>query len=145
MSRTYKSVYTPVNEEKYVGDASAIIARSSWEARFNKFLDYNTNVEKWSSEELIIPYYYPLDGKMHRYFPDYWVKFKNGKEVVIEIKPFAETLQPIYKKGGNKRVFADRMATYMKNCAKWDAAKAFCEARGWSFEVFTEKTLQKLK
>ena len=43
------------------------------------FLDNNTNVLEWSSEEHIIPYRSPLDGKVHRYFPDFFVK-KNYKD-----------------------------------------------------------------
>lgn len=145
MARGYKSLYTLVNEEKYVGDPNAIVSRSSWERKFSRYVDLNSNVVKWSSEELIIPYFYPLDGKMHRYFPDYWLEMKNGSKIVVEIKPYAETIQPVWKKGGNKRVFADRMATYMKNISKWEAAKEFCSNRGWKFQVFTEKTLDMLK
>lgn len=105
----------------------------------------NHNVVRWSSENIVIPYYYPLDGKMHRYFPDYFVEFSSGKKIIVEIKPKAETIQPVYKKGQNKRVFADRMATYTKNISKWGAAKLFCEERGWEFVIFTEDELKALR
>jgi len=145
MAHTYKGLYEVQNPEKYIGDSKNVVYRSSWELKFSKYLDHNHNVKRWASEEMAIPYYYPLDEKMHRYFPDYYVEFTNKKISVIEIKPFAETMQPILKKGGNKRVFGDRLATYMKNCAKWDAAKAFCLERGWTFHVFTEKSLALLR
>lgn len=143
--KAYSGKYTLINEDKYIGDPGTIAYRSSWERVFHRHLDLNNNVKKWSSEEIIIEYYYPLDEKMHRYFPDYYVEFTNGKKAVIEIKPHAETLQPVYKPGQNKRVFGDRMATYVKNIAKWEAAKIFCQNRGWEFHVFTEKTLALLK
>jgi hypothetical protein len=143
--RTYQGQYYPINESKYIGDPTKIVYRSSWELLFSKFLDFNSNVKFWSSEEIVIPYYFPLDGKMHRYFPDYWVEFHNGKKVIIEIKPYNETIEPVLKKGGNKRVFADRMATYLKNKAKWEAAKEFCKDRGWEFHVFDEHYLKRLK
>lgn len=143
--KTYKGRYTPINEEKYIGDINGIVYRSSWEAKFAKFVDLNSNVAKWSSEELIIQYFYSLDGKMHRYFPDFYVEFTNGRKVVIEIKPYAQTQEPILKKNGNKRVFGDQMATYLKNIEKWKAAKVYCESRGWEFSVFTERELARLK
>ena len=53
-------------------------------------LDRNDNVLEWSSEEYIIPYESPLDGKVHRYYPDFWVKVRQGpqtREFIIELKP----------------------------------------------------------
>lgn len=144
MRRTYQGQFFPLNEDKYIGDIKSISYRSSWELGFMKYLDSNSNVKKWASEELIIPYYFPLDEKMHRYFPDFWVEFTSGRIGVIEIKPFHETQEPVLKPKGNKRVFADRMATWIKNSAKWEAAKAYCANRGWGFHVFTEHELNAL-
>jgi hypothetical protein len=32
--------------------------------------NHNTDVKEWSSEEVVIPYYYDVDKKYHRYFMD---------------------------------------------------------------------------
>ena len=66
-------------------------------------LDLSPQVEQWASEEVIILYRSPLDRKVHRYFPDFWVKFTNKKVVIIEVKPNRETKPP--KKREKSRKF----------------------------------------
>jgi hypothetical protein len=66
--------FKPRHPEKYVGDVNKIRFMSSWELQADKFLDDNPNVLRWSSEEIVIPYVKPTDGKVHRYYPDYWVE-----------------------------------------------------------------------
>ena len=39
-----------------------------------KWCDITHSVQEWGSEEIIIPYISPVDGKRHRYFPDFYVK-----------------------------------------------------------------------
>ena len=55
------------------------------------YCDTNNSVLEWGSEEIIIPYLSPMDGKVHRYFPDFYIKIRqrNGsiKKMIIEIKP----------------------------------------------------------
>ena len=58
-----------------------------------KWCDYTTSVKEWGSEEIIIPYISPVDGKRHRYFPDFYVKIQNRK-YLVEVKPFKQTLEP---------------------------------------------------
>ena len=36
---------------------------------------------KWSSEEIVIPYRSPIDKKVHRYFPDFWIQLLNSKGI----------------------------------------------------------------
>ena len=49
------------------------------------------NVLEWGSEEVIIPYVLPWDGRVHRYFPDFYMKVKQAsgttKKFIIEVKP----------------------------------------------------------
>ena len=63
-----------------------------------RYCDHTESVIKWSSEEVIIPYRSPIDGKRHRYFPDFWLRVLDGdgqiKETLIEIKPKAQTRPP---------------------------------------------------
>ena len=133
-----QGVYTPNHPEKYVGNVKEIIYRSSWEQSFNKFLDNNPNVLKWSSEELAIPYKHPFKGKMVRYYPDYWIEYrtKGGivKREIIEVKPANQVNRP---KGGNKY---DKMR-WIVNMEKWKAAKMFCDRNNIEFRILTEQSL----
>lgn len=120
--------------------------RSSWERRMMVFCDENSSVLEWSSEEVVIPYISPIDGRKHRYFVDFWIKLKlaDGKEEVclIEIKPKKQTQKPETPK--SKKVSKSKMfeiRNWMINSAKWEAAKDFCENRGWKFKILTEENL----
>ncbi len=83
--------FRPSNITKYRGDYRNIIYRSSWEKVFMSYCDKNDNIIEWGSEEVIIPYRSPLDNRLHRYFPDFYVKVKDNsgvpKKYIIEIKP----------------------------------------------------------
>lgn len=134
--------YKPKNPEKYRGDVSKIVYRSSWELSFNKFLDNNPNVLEWASEEIVIPYIKPTDNKVHRYFPDYWVKYKNTKgeiiEEVVEVKPSTQTRRT---RSRNPKTRLVEDVTYAINTKKWEAAQKWCEARGIKFRIITEQHL----
>ena len=73
---SYKGRYIPTNPKKYKGDPQNIIYRSLWERKFMVYCDTNDSVIEWGSEEVIIPYLSPWDGRMHRYFPDFYIKIK---------------------------------------------------------------------
>ena len=75
----YKGKYKVKNPSKYVGAVDNVVYRSSWERRFMVYADTNPNVVKWNSEGLVIPYVSPVDGKVHRYFPDFWIEVKDEK------------------------------------------------------------------
>ena len=55
------------------------------------YCDLNENILEWGSEEIAIPYRSPVDRKIHRYFPDFYVKLKETtgkiKKYIIEVKP----------------------------------------------------------
>lgn len=141
---SYKGYFKPRNPSKYKGDPTNIIYRSRWESKFMNYLDSHPDVLQWSSEELIIPYRSPVDGKMHRYFPDFLVRKQNPQGVIetllIEIKPASQTKEPVKKKTINKAYISEVM-TWGVNQAKWKAAKEFCDDRKWKFVILTEKEL----
>lgn len=141
--KTYKSKYLPENLNKYVGNANNIICRSSWERTYIKWLDKNPDVLKYSSEEMAVPYINPIDKKVHRYYPDFLVQFKDKRIWMIEIKPFKETNPPEGKR--NTKYLKEAVMTYVINRAKWDAATVFCEKQGWNFKVITEKELFRIR
>jgi hypothetical protein len=80
----YRGRFVPHNPSKYNGNPTNIIYRSSWEFRVMRYLDENSSIVQWSSEELAIPYVSPLDGRVHRYFPDFIVKIKREVLMVDE-------------------------------------------------------------
>ena len=135
----YSGRFTPKNPSKYVGDYKNIIYRSSWEARCMDWFDRNDNIISWASEELIIPYVSPIDGKWHRYFPDFLVKTKD-KTILIEVKPKKQTKPPAPQKRVTKRYITE-VTTWGVNEAKWKAAIEYCKDRTWEFKIITEDDL----
>jgi hypothetical protein len=135
--------FKPKHPEKYKGNAENIWFRSSWELKVMQWLDLSDNVMWWSSEELAIRYYNPVDNKIHRYFPDFIVKIKKKdnteKTYVIEVKPEYQTKQPVKKKKTQR--FINESVTYIINQSKWKAATEFCKDHGWEFKILTEKDI----
>jgi ABC-type phosphate transport system substrate-binding protein len=78
----YRGIYNPINPQKYVGDITKIVYRSSYELRFMKWCDLNHNVLQWGSEEVVVPYISPVDNKTHRYFVDFFIKVKNREGMI---------------------------------------------------------------
>jgi hypothetical protein len=144
---SYKGKYKPTNPSKYKGDPTKIVYRSLWERKLMKVLDSNPNVIEWSSEEIIVPYKSPIDGRWHRYFPDFVVrqKEKDGsvRTKMIEIKPLKEVQGPTPITEGVKvtRRYVTEVAKYAINSHKWAAARQFCTDRKWDFVILTEKEL----
>lgn len=140
----YKGFFKPQNPRKYRGDINNIIYRSRWELVFMNWLDTHPDILEWGSEEFFIPYKSPIDGKIHRYFPDFYVKRKdrNGiiETVIVEIKPFAQTQEPKKQSKISKR-YINEVQTWGINSSKWKAAENFCEDRKWKFQIITEKEL----
>jgi TnsA endonuclease N terminal len=133
----YKGKFTPKNPQKYNGDHRNIIYRSSWECKIMDRFDKDPNVITWASEELIIPYRSPVDGKYHRYFPDFLVKMntRDGiKTFLIEVKPLKQSSPPKQQKRMTKQ-YIHEVATWGVNQAKWKAAIEYCKDRKWEFVV----------
>ena len=140
----YSGKYNPRNPQKYMGDHTKIIYRSSWECRVMDWLDKDDNIISWSSEEIIIPYVSPVDGRYHKYYPDFLVKSKNSQgkitTMMIEVKPKHQTMPPVQPKRKTRK-FITEVMTYGVNQAKWKAAEEYCLDRGWTFRVLTEDDL----
>ena len=140
----YKGKYYPSFPRKYKGDPTNIIYRSLWERKFMVYCDKNQNILEWASEEIAIPYRSPIDNRVHRYFPDFYMKVKETnckiKNYVIEVKPAKQTKPPTKPKRQTKGYIREAYE-YAKNQAKWKMAKEFCADRQWEFKVVTEKEL----
>ena len=141
---SYKGKYYPSFPRKYKGDPTNIIYRSLWERKFMVYCDKNQNILEWASEEIAIPYRSPIDNRVHRYFPDFYMKVKetngNIKNYVIEVKPAKQTKPPKKPKRQTKGYIREAYE-YARNQAKWKMAKEFCADRQWEFKVVTEKEL----
>jgi TnsA endonuclease N terminal len=113
--------------------------------RLMSYLDAHKDVLEWASEEFSIPYVSPIDGRVHRYFPDFWIKQRNrttgAVEIrVIEVKPAKQTKPPPAQTRRTKR-YINEVVTWGINEAKWKAATNYCNHRGWIFSIMTEKEL----
>lgn len=141
---SYKGIYKPSNPKKYIGDPNNIIYRSLWERKFMYWCDHNENIMKWSSEEIWIPYLSPLDRRVHKYFPDFYIKYKTKegivKESLVEVKPKRQVEGPKPQKRMTQKQMYE-LKEYAKNQAKWAAAKEFCADRKWEFQILTEDNL----
>lgn len=142
-------VFVPKNPKKYKG-AYPIIFRSSWELKFAKYCDSSASILEWHSESHIIPYRKPIKfdkGRVvgtrpARYFPDFVIKVRGGDGKItiycIEVKPYMQTIPPVWKKGKHKRTLLREETTWAVNQAKWVAAVEYCRKRGWVFKTITE-------
>jgi hypothetical protein len=137
----YSGKYIPTNITKYRGDVNKIFYRSLWERRFMVYCDNTKEILEWGSEEVIIPYVSPLDGKLRRYFPDFYIKVrqkdKTIKKMIIEVKPKAQCGPPKTPKRKTQR-FINEVRTWGVNQAKWEAAIEWCTDRGMEFKILTE-------
>ena len=140
----YRGKYYPSFPRKYKGDPTNIIYRSLWERKFMVYCDRNDRILEWGSEEFFIPYRSPLDGKIHRYFPDFYVKVKTKqnttKKWVVEVKPKAQTRPPRTPKRKTKKYITE-VRNYAINDAKWKNAIEYCKDRNMEFIIITEDEL----
>lgn len=146
MRQTEKGWFSPRNPQKYVGDITKIRYMSSWEKETHRFFDNNPNILRWSSEEVAIPYIKPTDGKIHYYYPDYWIEYKNRNgeivQEIIEVKP-ADQTKPPSTRGKRKQTQIFESIRWATNVAKWKACQDFCNKYGLKFRIVTEKHIFK--
>jgi len=98
--------------------------RSGWEQKYMEHLDSDPNVSTWSYEKLVIEYVSNQHTKkIRKYYPDFQIEYKDGKRVVVEIKPSRKLGQ----------------ATVVK---KIRAAKEWCTAHDLTYKILTEIELK---
>jgi hypothetical protein len=143
----YKGEYQVVNKEKYIGNKNPIF-RSSWESRFCFFADNSKSILKWGYESLEITYLSPIDNKVHRYFPDFYIELldKNNqiKKYIVEVKPLNQTKKPEPPKNKNQKAqkrYLTEVATYVINISKWKSAEQYCNKKGFIFKLITENDI----
>ena len=89
-------------------------------------LDTSPEVTFWSYEQVTIEYISNIRSKkIRRYYPDFFVRYSDGREQLIEVKPKRKLEQLTVRK-------------------KIDAAREWCGQRGMTFELITEVELKQL-
>jgi len=140
----YSGFYKPKNPRKYRGNPTQIVYRSLWERKYMVFCDNTPYILEWGSEEVIIPYRSPIDKRVHRYYPDFYIKVrgKGGKisKYIVEIKPKKQT-KPPYGKDKRTAAYKREALTFAVNRSKWDAAENYCDNRQMKFLILTEDHL----
>ena len=106
------------------------------------YCDRNDRILEWGSEEFFIPYRSPLDGKIHRYFPDFYMKVRQAdgstKKFIIEVKPKSQCKQPVKNPKRRTTKWFNEVKTFAINQAKWKSAQEYCKDQGMEFKIFTE-------
>ena len=133
---SYSGRYIPKNPKKYKGDHSKVIYRSLWERRFMAYCDSSVS---------IIPYLSPWDKKIHRYFPDFYIKTKQHdgslKKFIIEVKPKAQCKPPPSQPKRKTKRWFNEVKTWGVNEAKWKYANEWCLDNNMEFKILTEDHL----
>ena len=146
MAKPLQGKFRPQNPEKYKGDSGNIIYRSSWEKIFCDWCDKNDNIICWQSEERRIRYYDPVMKKNRTYYPDFYIKYKRNDGIIveelIEVKPQKQVKGPPVNPKRRSKAWLNEVYQYAQNKAKWKAAAEYCEDRGMSFRLITEKELK---
>jgi len=151
MAKFKRGLYYIVNPKKYIKPLDTTMNksalpeyRSSWELKFMQYADSNPAVKFWGSEPFAIKYFCPTDGKVHRYYIDFFLEFISGTKFLVEVKPFKETIPPKLPKKNtpkSQHQYQTALATYIKNQSKWEAATKFAEQKGLKFIIITEREL----
>lgn len=144
MAKYKQGYYTPKNPQKYVGDITKIRYMSSYELQVHQFLDNNSRVLRWASESIAIPYVKPTDGRVHKYYPDYWVEYIDVhgeiKQEILEVKPMDQTRA---SKSRNPKHRLYEQLTFAVNTAKWEQAILWCKQHNMEFRILTENGIFK--
>lgn len=81
--------------------------RSGWEFSYMKYLDNNPDVISYEYEKLVIEYVSNVrTKKIRKYYPDFYVKYIDGHNEVVEIKPKRRTTQAaVVKKASSATIW----------------------------------------
>ena len=145
-NKNYKQgKFKPKNPQKYDGNPTEIYFRSSYELKMFQYCDLTESVISYQSEEFCIPYRSPIDGRIHRYFPDMKLKYKDKdgtiRNLVVEVKPAKDLKMPETNPKKRTKSWAYSVKMWVVNQAKWEACREYCKDRGWEFKIFTEREL----
>lgn len=160
--------YKLQHPEKYIGNPTLIIFRSSWEYSFCRWCDVSPSVIKWSSEPTSIPYADkvsklseckkyglnpndPRNWVMRNYHVDFWIMIQKGEtqeKWFIEIKPSSKLKKPIPPSIDAplkiQKRFVLESKEYLINESKWNVMSEYAQKNNVKFYIFTEQILEKM-
>lgn len=143
-SNFIQGIYTPINKNKYMGNTNPVY-RSALERDFFLFFDKNPNVTAWVSEGIVVPYFFDVDSKVHKYYIDLIAAIKqpdgSTQKYLIELKPYTQTLPPKQSNRKKSSTVLYENITFRKNQCKWKAASEYAAKKGMKFIILTEKNL----
>jgi hypothetical protein len=147
-NKVKQGYFTPKNPEKYEGDPSAIIYRSSWELKFLTYCDNHESIIKYAAEKVGVPYINPILKKESTYWIDCWMLTKSPDGTLtrwlIEIKPNKYLTPPEAPNRLTEKAtlnYAHHAKAYIINNAKFTAAKAYAAKNNMRFGIITENFL----
>ena len=110
-----------------------IIYRSGLELQFIEFCESNPKIKRWASEPIAIEYFNRLSRTNKNYYPDYVIETTDGNHIIVEIKPYSQTIKPATKDS------AWLKEAWVTNTDKWKAANEFAHQHNAKFIIVTEK------
>jgi len=167
-AKSHQGYFHIKNKEKYVGNTSLIIYRSSWEFSFCKWCDASPSVIRWSSEPTRVPYAdriskldecrkLGLDPNNPRnwvtkfYNVDFWLEIDKGGTIekwFIEIKPKHKLKKPVPPPSNatlkEQKRFNILAKEYIINESKWQSMNDWAKKNNSKFYIFTEEIMSKL-
>ena len=132
----YHQGYVPVNLTKKLFNScknEPIIYRSGLELQFIQFCENNPNIKYWASEPISIKYFSRLLNREQNYYPDYVLETNTGNKIIVEIKPYNQTIKPSMQDSEWLK------ESWIRNCDKWKAANEFAHKNNAKFIIVTEK------
>ena len=146
--RVKQGYFTPQNPQKYKGDISKIIYRSSWELKFLTYCDNNESIIEYAAEPVGIPYNNPILKKESTYWIDCYMVTKSPDGTLtkwlIEIKPNKYLTPPEPPKRLTEKQtlnYARHAKAYIINTAKFKAAQVYAHKNAMRFGIITENFL----
>ncbi|QUL57045.1 TnsA endonuclease N-terminal domain-containing protein [Paenibacillus tritici] len=104
----------------YLKNGRMIHCESGLERDYVRITDFDQNVVEIAYQPLFIPY--RIKGKIRFYYPDFKVTFKDGRVLIVEIKPNSKVLKPEIQ-------------------LKALVGRLYCKKKGWKYIIVTEKQL----
>ena len=137
-SKYHQGILDPNKLRKYFTSCKnePIIYRSGLEYQFIMFCESNPKIQRWASEPISIKYFSRLDNKNANYYPDYVIETYNGSKIIVEVKPYEQTIKPA---NTDSKWLTE---AWIKNTDKWNAATEFAHKHNAKFIVVTEKFFQ---
>lgn len=146
--KVQQGYFTPKNPQKYKGDPSKVVYRSSWELKFLQYCDSNESVIEYAAEPLGIPYINPVLKKECTYWIDCYMSTRASDgsitQWLIEVKPNKYLTPPEPPKILTEKKtlnYVRHAKAYIINTAKFNAAKIYAEKRMMRFGIITENFL----